>query len=810
MRKKNKQAATQPGAQSVPSPEQTPVPTPEEIVAEVASQPVEFPTELVENILADLESNAAAVQSPVEQAADIPSDASVESAPVAIEETVLPESETDVPVAAAAFVSPSTDDEASQEEPQQEHSESPILESEKPDEPIPPIAEESLAVLEENVPSPEDEMGLFERARYHARMRRREQTRIRRENARRGTRSTDVPYQPMTPSDIRLTLIRLAVAAVFLVLGVVFRQSATAALILNLIAFLITVFPVAATVARNITHGQYFSEYLLIFVASLGAFLLGFRTEATFVLILHNVGKILSDMVLGNTHKTLSKQIDYVPQQASIVNMQGEERRATPGEIEVGDFIMIRSGERLPIDGVVLRGEGTVDDTVLTGDIEPIPVTKGAQVLAGSLYTGTLLLVRATHRFEDCGISQILRVQEESAERRASLENSVMEGASRYIPIVVVFAILLSVLPPLFHFGNVPTWVYRALTILVVSCPTALLISVPLSFTGGSGRLAQKGIQAKGSEAIEKLAELRMVVFDKTGTLTEGHLRVKDVQTTPDFNKESCLALAATAEQLSKHPVARAVVAAYEGVPQKISEFEEFPGRGVRARIGNRNLLVGNRKLMVSRGVKGVPDISGTVVYIAYEGDYAGAIVLEDTIRAEAADAITMLKSQGVLRTVILTGDTELPAQQTADAIGIDTVHAGLLPEEKASKMEFLLRTIPTDGTAAYVGDGVNDIEELKLADVGVAMGVAGSQQSADAANLLIMTNNLMRFADAVRISRQTHGVAMQNMILALCVKIALVLLTLFGITSMWQAVAADVVLTVLTVLNAARTQKGK
>lgn len=810
MRKKNKQTAAQPGAEPTPSPEQASVPKPEDIVAEVASQPIEFPAALVEDILSDLESSAAAVQSAVEQAPAIPADDPEPPAPVTTEEAAFSEPESALQPDAAPEQQPAAAD-VPQQAPQPDDAAEPASEDETaPDELLPPISEESLVASEVHQPAPEDEMGLFERARYHARMRRREQTRIRRENARRGARSADVPYQPMTPSDIRLTLIRLAVAAVFLVLGILFRQSPTAALIFNLIAFLITVFPVAATVARNITHGQYFSEYLLIFIASLGAFLLGFRTEATFVLILHNVGKILSDMVLGNTHKTLSKQIDYVPQQASIVNMQGEERRATPSEIEIGDFIMVRSGERLPIDGIVLRGEGTVDDTVLTGDSEPIPITKGAQVLAGSLYAGTLLLVRATARFEDCGISQILRVQEESVDRRASLENSVLSGASRYIPIIVVIAVLLSVLPPLFHFGNVPTWVYRALTILVVSCPTALLISVPLSFTGGSGRLAQRGIQAKGSEAIEKLAELRMVVFDKTGTLTEGHLRVKDVHTTPDFNKESCLALAATAEQLSKHPVARAVVAAYEGVPQKISEFEEFPGRGVRARVGNRNLLVGNRKLMVSRGVKGVPDISGTVVYIAYEGDYAGAIVLEDTIRPEAADAIAMLKSQGVLRTVILTGDTELPAQQTADAIGIDTVHAGLLPEEKASKMEFLLRTIPTDGTAAYVGDGVNDIEELKLADVGVAMGVAGSQQSADAANLLIMTNNLMRFADAVRISRQTHGVAMQNMILALCVKVALVLLTLFGITSMWQAVAADVVLTVLTVLNAARTQKGK
>ena len=301
-----------------------------------------------------------------------------------------------------------------------------------------------------------------------------------------------------------------------------------------------------------------------------------------------------------------------------------------------------------------------------------------------------------------------------------------------------------------------------------------------------------------------------MAVFDKTGTLTEGAPHVKEIHATKDFNQESILALAAAAEQLSPHPVARAVVAAYQGKPQKISEFEEFPGRGVRARIGNRNLLAGNRRLMVSRGVKGVPDIRGTVVYVAYEGDYAGAIVMEDTIRPEAADAIKGLKGLGVLRTVILTGDTESPAQQTADAIGIDTVHFGLQPEEKASKMEFLMRTIPTDGTAAYVGDGINDLEELRMADVGVAMGSAGIRQTADAANVIILSNDLTRLSDAVRISHRTHGIAMQDMIFILLVKLVLVLLTVFGVTFMWQAVAADVLVTVLAVLNAARIMGAK
>lgn len=669
---------------------------------------------------------------------------------------------------------------------------------------IKPVTETALTVSP-NGASDTEGMTLMERAQYHARMRRREQTRLRRESAKRGASGAEIPYQAMTPMDMRFTLIRLAIAAIFLIFGVFLRQTGVG-FIFYLIAYLITVLPIVVKVAHNFTHGKYFDEYLLIFIASLGAFLLGNRPEASIVLILHGVGKIASDLVLASTHKSLTKQTGFIPDHASVVNMQGEERQVSPNEIKIGDFVLVRSGERIPIDGIVLRGEGTVDDTVLTGDNEPVQISKNTKVLAGSLYTGSLLLLRAVARFDDCAFNQIMRVQEEGKERKAALEDSVAHGAARIIPIIIVLAVLLSIIPPLFNSGtSMANWIYRALTILVVCCPTALSISVPLCFLCGSGRLMQKGIHVKGSEAIEKMAELRMVVFDKTGTLTEGNLRVKEIHSTQDFNQESCLALAAAAEQFSQHPVARAVVAAYPSVPQKISEFEEFPGRGVRARIGNRNLLAGNRRLMVSRGVKGVPDIPGTVVYIAYEGEYAGAIVLEDTVRPEAADAIKELKNQGVLRTVILTGDTELPTHQAAEAIGIDTTHFGLQPEEKASKMEFLMRTIPTDGTAAYVGDGVNDIEELKMADVGIAMGVAGSQQSASATNVLVMSNDLTRLSDTLRICRRTHNIALQNMVIVILVKILLALLTLVGVAYMWQAVAADVLLAVLTVLNAAR-----
>lgn len=790
------------------------------------------PAELLENLLSNLEDTAAQVETlapssvepvqPMEPAVPISKNAEdttkqasevieseITEADTAPAEDVAEQSE-DAAVededGAEAMDEQVPDDVDAQVDPEVEES-GEVNEADEPEkggQTSPSLTETALTVL--GMGSDEtDGMSLLEKAQYHARMRRREQTRLRRENAKRSASGAEIPYQAMTPMDMRFTLIRLAIAAIFLIVGVFLRQTGVG-VVFYLIAYLITVLPIATQVAYHVTHGRYFDKYMLILIASLGAFLLGNRPEATLVLMLHAVGKMVSDLVLGSTHKSLTQQTGFVPDRASVVNMQGEERQVTPAEIRIGDFVLVRSGERVPIDGIVLRGEGTVDDTVLTGDSEPVQVGKNVKVLAGSLYSGSLLLLRAVARFEDCAVNQILRVQEEGKDRKAALEDSVTHGSNHIIPVIIVLAVLLSVIPPLFNSGtSMSNWVYRALTILVVCCPTALIISVPLCFLCGSGRLMQKGIHVKGSEAIEKMAELRMAVFDKTGTLTQGNLHVKEIHGTQDFNQESCLALAAAAEQMSQHPVARAVVAAYQGVPQKISEFEEFPGRGVRARIGNRNLLAGNRRLMIARGVKGVPDISGTVVYVAYEGDFAGAIVLEDTVRPEAAEAVKELKSQGVLRTVILTGDTELPTHQAAEAIGIDTVHFGLQPEEKASKMEFLMRTIPTDGTAAYIGDGVNDIEELKMADVGIAMGVAGSQQSASATNILVMTNDLMRLSDTLRICRRTHSIALQNMVVVILVKIVLALLTLVGVAYMWQAIAADVLLTVLTVFNAAR-----
>lgn len=648
-------------------------------------------------------------------------------------------------------------------------------------------------------------MNFVQKAQYRAKMRRREQTRLRRENARRIQEGAEVTYQPMTRLDMQSTGARLAAAAIVLVAGIAMGGS-SAALPLCLLAFLITALPIAARVLTNLTHGSFFDEYLLVLMASIGAFALGSRAEATVVLILFEIGKIAGDIVLASTYQALPQQHDFMPEKATVVNMKGEQRQVPLADIRLGELVLVHSGERVPIDGVVLRGDGTVDDSVLTGENVPMAVDKNTRVLAGSRYNGSLMLIRVISRYEDCAVRQIRRVQNAAAEHKAALENSAQRNAKRLVPVVIVIAVLAAALPPLFMPGSDMTgWVYRGLTLLIACCPTALALAVPLAFVCGGGRLESEGVHMKGSEAMERTADLRLVVFNKTGTVTTGNLQIKKIYPTQEFSEKNCLALAAAAEQLSQHPVARAIVSACREKLPKIEEFEEFQGRGVRARIGDHVLLVGNRKLMVSRGVKGLPDIDGTVVYIACEGEHIGVIELEDTVRPSAADAIKKIKDQGVERTVLITGDAETPTQRIANAAGIDTVHCGLMPEEKQAKLDFMMRTIPTDGTTAYVGDGVSDIEQLKMADVGVAMGTRGSRYSADAANVLITANDLSGLGEAVQVCKSTHGVAMQNLTLLAAIKLVLAVLALIGLAQMWMAVVVDAVLTVLTVFNTSR-----
>ncbi|MEF2864212.1 MAG: HAD-IC family P-type ATPase, partial [Eubacteriales bacterium] len=403
-------------------------------------------------------------------------------------------------------------------------------------------------------------MNFVQKAQYRAKMRRREQTRLRRENARRIQEGAEVTYQPMTRLDMQSIGARLAAAAIVLVAGIAMGDS-SAALPLCLLAFLITALPIAARVLTNLTHGSFFDEYLLVLIASIGAFALGSRAEATVVLILFEIGKIAGDIVLASTYQALPPQHDFMPEKATVVNMKGEQRQVPLADIRLGELVLVHSGERVPIDGVVLRGDGTVDDSALTGENVPMAVDKNTRVLAGSRYNGSLMLIRVISRYEDCAVRQIRRVQNAAAEHKAALENSAQCNAKRLVPVVIVIAVLAAALPPLFMPGSDMTgWVYRGLTLLIACGPTALALAVPLAFVCGGGRLESEGVHMKGSEAMERTADLRLVVFNKTGTVTTGNLQIKKIYPTQEFSEKNCLALAAAAEQLSQHPVARAIV----------------------------------------------------------------------------------------------------------------------------------------------------------------------------------------------------------------------------------------------------------
>ena len=440
---------------------------------------------------------------------------------------------------------------------------------------------------------------------------------------------------------------------------------------------LITALPIAARVLTNLTHGSFFDEYLLVLIASIGAFALGSRAEATVVLILFEIGKIAGDIVLASTYQALPQQHDFMPEKATVVNMKGEQRQVPLADIRLGELVLVHSGERVPIDGVVLRGDGTVDDSVLTGENVPMAVDKNTRVLAGSRYNGSLMLIRVISRYEDCAVRQIRRVQNAAAEHKAALENSAQRNAKRLVPVVIVIAVLAAALPPLFMPGSDMTgWVYRGLTLLIACCPTALALAVPLAFVCGGGRLESEGVHMKGSEAMERTADLRLVVFNKTGTVTTGNLQVKRFIPRRSSPKE----LSGTCRSSRAAFAASGCTRNRKCMPGKAAEdrgIRGIPGPRRARRIGDHVLLVGNRKLNGRpAGVKGLPDIDGTVVYIACEGEHIGVIELEDTVRPSAADAIKKIKDQGVERTVLITGDAETPTQRIANAAGIDTFTA--------------------------------------------------------------------------------------------------------------------------------------
>ena len=558
---------------------------------------------------------------------------------------------------------------------------------------------------------------------------------------------------------------------------------------------------------RNILHGQVFDENFLMALATVGAFATGEYSEGVAVMLFYQIGEWFQRYAVGRSRKSITALMDIRPDHANLVGPDGTAQEVDPDEVSVGSTILVKPGERVPLDGTVLDGDSMLDTAALTGESVPRHAAAGDAVVSGCINGSGLLRVRVDKPYGESTVAKILDLVENAGEKKAKAENFITKFSRWYTPAVVIAALALAVLPPLVLGGGWADWVHRALIFLVISCPCALVISVPLSFFGGIGGASRRGILVKGGAYMEVLANTGTVVFDKTGTLTKGVFSVTAVHP-HEIDKAQLVELAALAESYSTHPIAASLRTAYGQAPDtaRVADYEELSGRGVRAKVDGRTVCVGNGRLMDEAGAEWHEcHLTGTVAHVAVDGRYAGHIVISDEVKPDAAAAIAALKAAGVHKTVMLTGDAKEVGEAVAKQLGIDEAHTQLLPAGKVEHMEQLLAGQPKGEALAFVGDGVNDAPVLARADVGIAMGGIGSDAAIEAADVVLMDDKPSKLAEAVRISRRTLRIVHQNIVFALAVKALVLVLGALGMANMWEAVFADVGVMVLAILNAMR-----
>lgn len=604
-------------------------------------------------------------------------------------------------------------------------------------------------------------------------------------------------------------LFRVLASAVLFAVALLLPTEGWLRLFTFLIPYAVIAWDVLWRAVRNIAHGQVFDENFLMSLATVGALATGEYPEAVFVMLFYQVGELFQSYAVDQSRKSITSLMDIRPDYANI-EVDGQLRQVDPEDVAVGDTIVIKAGERIPLDGVVLEGTSNVDTAALTGESLPREAQPGDDVISGCVNLSGLLRVRVTKAFEESTVAKILDLVENSSSKKAKAENFITKFARYYTPAVVLAAVALALLPPLFTSIQWVDSIQRALNFLVVSCPCALVISVPLSFFGGIGGASKNGILVKGGNYLEVLAKTELVVFDKTGTLTRGVFNVTAIH--PDHCGEAqLLELAALAESYSDHPISRSLKEAYgkELDTSRVSNVEELSGRGVRATVDGRQICAGNDKLMEDIGVSWHPcHRVGTTVHVASDGVYLGHIVISDEVKPDAKEAITALKACGVRRTVMLTGDAKAVGESVAQELGLDEVHTQLLPADKVTRVEALLGEVSPKGALAFVGDGINDAPVLSRADIGIAMGGLGSDAAIEAADIVLMDDKPSRLADAIRIARRTLAIVRQNIVFALAVKFLVLALSAAGAANMWEAVFADVGVSVIAILNAMRALK--
>ena len=581
--------------------------------------------------------------------------------------------------------------------------------------------------------------------------------------------------------------------------------------VIYLVTYLVIGYDIVYKAARNISHGQVFDENFLMMIATFGAFGVGEYSEAVAVMLFYQVGELFQGYAVGKSRQSISDMMDICPEYANIEE-DGVLKQVDPDDVEVGSIIVVKPGERIPLDGIVVEGESLIDTAALTGESVPRSAKAGDEIISGCVNGSGTLKVKTTKEFDDSTVAKILELVENASSKKAKVENFITRFAKYYTPVVTIGAVILAILPPLILGGGWAEWIQRACIFLVISCPCALVISVPLGFFGGIGAASKIGVLVKGSNYLEAVAEMTTIVFDKTGTLTKGEFKVTDV-ITGNGSKEELIELAALGEGYSNHPIANSIREAYgkELDLNRVTNTEEIAGHGIKAVIDGKTVLLGNEKLMKSESIFYTPCKSmGTVVYVACNGVFEGAVVISDTIKDGAKEAIHDMKQVGVRHMVMLTGDRKEAAETVAQTLGIDEVHAELLPGGKVEQVEALLKAEKEKERLAFVGDGINDAPVLTRADIGIAMGSMGSDAAIEAADIVLMDDDVTKIASVVRIARKTLRIVKQNIVFALAIKALVLILGALGMANMWEAVFADVGVSVIAILNSMRTLNEK
>ena len=612
----------------------------------------------------------------------------------------------------------------------------------------------------------------------------------------------------------KIRIIRLIAGALIFISGIISNEfinvSLPVYLIFLVLAYIILGGDVVIKAIKNITKGRIFDENFLMSLSTIGAFVIGEYPEAVAVMLFYQIGEYFQDLAVNRSRKSIANLMNIRPDFATVLR-NGEQTIVSPKTVSIGEIIVVKPGEKIPLDGIILEGDSMLDTKALTGESVPRTVHKGDEALSGCVNQNGVLTIQVTKAFGESTVSKIIELVENASSRKAPTENFITTFARYYTPVVVIFALILAVAPPLLFNAEWIEWIHRAFVFLVISCPCALVISIPLTFFGGIGAASKHGVLVKGSNYLESLNNVSTVVFDKTGTLTKGVFKVTEIVPDNGFTVDRILEYGAKAEIYSNHPIAKSIIAAYEKDVDgtNITDYKEISGYGISVTVDNKKILAGNSKLMTAEQIHYRPcNKAGTKVYVAVDAKYAGCILITDEIKEDSKRAIAELKRIGIEKTVMLTGDDEMIGKAVSRKLGLDEYYAQLLPDQKVLKLEELDSQKPLKSKLAFIGDGINDAPVLARADVGIAMGGIGSDAAIEAADVVLMTDEPSKLVEAIEVAKATKHIVIQNIVLALTVKVIFMVLGAFGIAGMWEAVFGDVGVALIAVMNAMRTLK--